>query len=362
VSLTGTAQGLLDDVGRFLGPHEGCGILVPVVDVKADVPDECGDVVEGAATNRLAGEDPEPGLNEIEPGSALRSEVQMDARVLLEPLADGGCGVSAGVVEDDVEFLATEPGGDCLEELQELRSVGLGAALADHSPARHLEGGIQTRDSCASVVVSLASREPRADRQQRLSPLQGLDLRLLIEAQHDSVGRRIEVQADDIVDSLFRLRVGDELEGLETVRLEVVSLPDTVNRGVGDPRATSNLTRRPLAQAALGLSKGDRNDLSALARGNDRRPTLAGTLEDAGDTLLGDPATDAAHLDRRVSAAASDFGPGHAVGHEQDGPGAAAQASGGGGRPHEFLEITPFLFGERELSRFPGHGMGRCHG
>jgi hypothetical protein len=74
MSLMGTPEGLLEDVGGFLGPHEWCGVLVPV----ADVADECVDVMEGAAANRLAGEDSEPGLNEVEPGSALRREVPLD--------------------------------------------------------------------------------------------------------------------------------------------------------------------------------------------------------------------------------------------------------------------------------------------
>jgi hypothetical protein len=52
MSLKGTPQGLLDDVGGFLGPHEWCGVLVPVIEVEADVADECVDVMEGGAAAR----------------------------------------------------------------------------------------------------------------------------------------------------------------------------------------------------------------------------------------------------------------------------------------------------------------------
>src|SRR5437867_2465396 len=137
--LTGMPQCLLDNVGGFLRPHEGCGLFVPVLDVEADVTNEVAHLGEGTAANRLACEDPKPRLDEVQPGGSLRSEVKVDARVFFEPATDGRSGVSAGVVEDDVELLAAESGGEGLEKLQELGSVGIGPALADHSAARHFE-------------------------------------------------------------------------------------------------------------------------------------------------------------------------------------------------------------------------------
>ncbi len=63
----------------------------------------------------------------------------MDARVLAEPVADGACGVTAGVVENDVELFAAEATGDRLEKVHELAAARTGSALADRSTARHLE-------------------------------------------------------------------------------------------------------------------------------------------------------------------------------------------------------------------------------
>jgi hypothetical protein len=187
-------------------------------------------------------------------------------------------------------------------------------------------------------------------------------LRLLIEEKHDSIGRGIEVEAHDVVNPLFCVRIGDEVEALETVRFEVVGFPDAVDRGVRDPRAASHFSGGPLAQATLGLAEGDRDDLGPLALGDDRRPTRPRALEDSRETLLGDPATDAAHLDRRVPAAARHLGSAYTLAHEQNGAGAAAQSRGGRGGPHKLLKVTPPLFGESEAAGLPGHGMGRCHG
>lgn len=76
MGLTGTAQGLSDDLGWVLGPDEGRGVLVPVADVETDVANEGGDFREGAAADRLAGEDSKPGFDQIGLGSALRGEVE----------------------------------------------------------------------------------------------------------------------------------------------------------------------------------------------------------------------------------------------------------------------------------------------
>ena len=86
--------------------------MVPIVDVAVDVSDEGSDGVEGSAADGLAGENAEPSLDHIEPGGALRSEVEMDAGVSGQPVEDGGSRVGRGVIEDDVELSAAEAAGD----------------------------------------------------------------------------------------------------------------------------------------------------------------------------------------------------------------------------------------------------------
>src|SRR2546422_7067730 len=79
--LTSTAHRLLDDVRRLFGPDKGSGMTVPVCDVGLDMPDQRRHGVERAAPDRLAGEDAEPGLDHVEPGGTLRSEVEVDLRM-----------------------------------------------------------------------------------------------------------------------------------------------------------------------------------------------------------------------------------------------------------------------------------------
>src|SRR5262249_46473212 len=80
VMSTTPPYGLLDDVGGVLGPYEGRGVHVPLLDVPLDVPDHCADRVKGAAADRLAREDAEPRLNHVQPRGPCRREVQPERR------------------------------------------------------------------------------------------------------------------------------------------------------------------------------------------------------------------------------------------------------------------------------------------
>ena len=58
------------------------------------------------------------------------------------------------------------------------------------------------------VIVRAALGQTWCDREHRLGPFQGLDLRLLIDTEHDRVLRRVEIQSDHIGNLRFQLRVG----------------------------------------------------------------------------------------------------------------------------------------------------------
>ena len=67
-------------------------------------------------------------------------------------------------------------------------------ARLDHDPVRHVERREQRRRAVALVVVRHRPRAARIDRQAFLRAVQGLNLALLVDAQHDRVLRRVEVQ------------------------------------------------------------------------------------------------------------------------------------------------------------------------
>ena len=104
------------------------------------------------------------------------------------------------------------------EKLQKSQEVGARvslAARADDRPDRHIQRRVQPGQSVACVVMGLARRQARSEWEDRLRPVQRLDLGRLIDAQHDGVGRRVQIQTDHVVDLVPGVGIGAELEGLD---------------------------------------------------------------------------------------------------------------------------------------------------
>ena len=68
-----------EDFAGGRGPGERFGGGVPVGDVVADLFHQDGDRGEGAASDGLAGDDPEPGLDLVDPRRSGRGVVKMEA-------------------------------------------------------------------------------------------------------------------------------------------------------------------------------------------------------------------------------------------------------------------------------------------
>jgi hypothetical protein len=119
-------------------------------------------------------------------------------------------------------------GRDRVEEAPKLNGALPTVALANDPAAHHFERGEERRRPIADIVVRAALRLPGTHRQQRLSPVERLDLRLLIDAKHE--GPRGWIDADDVADLLHEQRIGRELEGLRAVGLRPEGPPDPRER------------------------------------------------------------------------------------------------------------------------------------
>ena len=77
----------------------------------------------------------------------------------------------------------------------------------------------------ALVVVAAPLHLARTQGEQGLAAVQGLDLALLIDAEHQGAFRRCQVQPDDIADLFDKKRVSGQLEGLATMGLQSKGFP-----------------------------------------------------------------------------------------------------------------------------------------
>src|SRR4051794_13031142 len=92
-------------------------------------------------------------------------------------------------------------------------AVPLGAGVGDPAGG-DLECGEQGGGAVPDVVRRVPLGRSRSDGKPRGGPLQRLDLRLLIDAEHHRLLRWMQVQPEDVADLALQGRVGGELEGL----------------------------------------------------------------------------------------------------------------------------------------------------
>jgi len=134
--------------------------------------------------------------------------------------------VSGRVIQHHVQVSFLVSAVECLKKPQKIRpSVGFGA-FPDYRTRSDVQSGIQADQPIAFVIVRLPGRQPRTYRQHRLSAAERLNLSFLIETNNDSVVGRVQVEADNIIDFLFRFRIAAELKCFDPVRFESMRLPD----------------------------------------------------------------------------------------------------------------------------------------
>ena len=237
-----------------------------IVQILSDGGDQFGHAREAATTDSLVGDLAEPTLHHVQPGTRSRDEVQLESWMSLEPRFHMRVLVGRVIVHDDVQI---EFGRgfdiDLLEETGELLMPMARHAVLDHLAVEHAEGRKQGRRAVAFVVVRHRPAAALLHRKPGLGAIKGLHLTFLVDAQHKGPVRGIQIQSDHIVELLDKPRVPAELEGLDKMGLEAMSIPDALDSHSTD---ALHLGHGPCAPMRGGLG-------SRVERGLDDRPNLA---------------------------------------------------------------------------------------
>src|SRR5712691_3115551 len=266
-----TASDLFEDGVDRRCPDEWFGVLVVGGEELVDRVDEFGDAVEGAAADRFVGEFAKPAFDEVEPGARGRGEVEVEARMLGEPGLDVVVFVGAVVVDDQVQLaLAGELAVEVAEELEELLVSVARQALADDAAVERVEGGEQGGGAVAFVVVGHRAGAAFLHRQARLCPVQCLDLALLVDAEHERLLRRVEVEPDDVCELLAEARVVGKLERLDPMGLETVRVPDPLHARRADALRLGHRATAPVRLTGRRRLRGRCDDRLDLRRRNRR--------------------------------------------------------------------------------------------
>jgi hypothetical protein len=198
-----------------------------------------------------------------------------------------------------------------------------GVGPAGHLAGGDVEGGEEGGGAVADVVVGAPLHLPGTHGQQRLGPVESLDLALLIDAEHHRLLRRMQVKADHVGDLLLQLGVGAELEAARAVGLEVMVLPGSEHRRPAHPDPAGDLAAGPVGLALGRPIQGDADDLGDHLLVVDPGTTPArGILLQAGHPGSLVAATPEQHRGNRALELLGDLPIGDAIGGPEDDLGA----------------------------------------
>src|SRR5215472_11641423 len=219
-----------DDLGGF-GPDEGFGAGVVLGEISIDGGLQVDDRAEHTTADALPRHLGEEVLDRVEPGGRGRCEMEGPARMARQPSQHLGMFVGGMVVEHRVDQLASwDLALDSIEKAVEFEVEMALHAAADHRAVEHAERGEQGGGAVPPVIVRHGLAAPRFDRQSRLRAIEGLDLALFVNRQHNRMGRRIDIEPDDVSELASKAWIARALEGAQPMRLQFVSPPDALYR------------------------------------------------------------------------------------------------------------------------------------
>ena len=203
-----------------------------MLDEVVDSGDKIFDASETAATDRLLGDETKPSLDLVEPGGVGWSVVNLKSGPLCQPESYLGVLVSGIVVDDEVDREIVGHGlVDAFEEAKKLLMAMAWFAFGEDRPGSDVEGGKERGGAMANVVMSDSFHVTEAHRQHRLSAVEGLNLGLLIDRQHDGVIGRVEVKTHHISYLFHEKGIAGQLEIPRPVRLDGERPEDSMHGG-----------------------------------------------------------------------------------------------------------------------------------
>src|ERR1700747_2544604 len=135
--------------------------------------------------------------------------------------------VGGVVVEHRVDQLASwNLALDGIEKADEFEVAMALHAAADNRAVEHAERGEQGGGAVPLVIVRHGLAAARLDWQSGLRAVEGLDLALFVNRQHDGMRRRIDIKPNDVSQLGDKARIARAFEGAQPVRLQFLPPPE----------------------------------------------------------------------------------------------------------------------------------------
>jgi hypothetical protein len=201
----------------------GCRFIV-LADVAHELGAQIGDRVKDAACDDMALNFGEPVFNLVQPRGISRRVVDSDIGVGLKEGIHQPCLMSREVIGNDMDRLASGLRGDDL--FKEAHKLGTGVAFgrsAENFSALRLQSGIERKRPVAKVFKPMRLGSARRKWQDGIKPIQSLNGALFIDTKDHGMGRRVQVEADDVRRLCFKVWVIADHAMTQAMRLQPVA-------------------------------------------------------------------------------------------------------------------------------------------
>ena len=257
------------------------------------------------------------------------------------------------IVENDMDGLTVgDLGVDGVEEADELLMAVALHVLADDGAIEDVERGKERGRPMSLVIVGHGAEASLFHRQTGLGAVERLDLGFLVHREHDGVGRRIDIEADNVAQLSGEVRIVGELELPPAIGLEAVCLPDAPDRAGADAGGLGHHVTGPVRRLPGRITERQRDDPFGDFGGqwlDPRRPRLV--AKQPIDACLGETFLPAPYTGLRLARPVHDLGGAEAIGAQQDNL----------GPPHMLLRSVaianntnePVTVGRRNGERYP---------
>lgn len=156
--------------------------------------------------------------------------------------------VSGVIVHDQVNIQVSRDGVvQPTQECEELLMPVAGFALGENGPGGDVQGGKQSGRPVANVIVDDSLDVTEAHGQHRLRPVQSLNLALFIDAQHQSMIGRIQIQTRDIAHFFDEERIVGKFETASAMGLQREGAEQAMHSGLGDATSRGRSAHGPVS-------------------------------------------------------------------------------------------------------------------
>ena len=260
-------------------------------DVALDGSLQFDDGMEDAALQALSGQAGEEVFDGVEPGTRCRREVEDPAGMSLKPGHDLGMLMRSVIVQDHMDHLAGRHLAlDGIEKVDEFLVAVPLHAPTDHRAVENVERSEQGGCAVSDIIVGHRSALAGLERQTRLGAIQRLDLGFLVDREHQRVGGRRHVEADDVFELGDEVGIVRAFEGSEAVGLQLMGLPNPLHRAQRNTHDLGHGAAGPVGDLAWRFAAGQRDQPLNISIGHRRLARLfAAFTQKTINTRLGKP-------------------------------------------------------------------------